>query len=56
MTEVAEIELRRIINSARVRHIFTSVELSNIVYEEIDNFLSGVRSAEAIARSLQNRV
>ena len=56
MTEVAERELRRIINSARVRHFSSTIELSHIIDEELDAFLSGVRSAEATARSLQSRV
>jgi hypothetical protein len=56
MTEAAERELRRIINSARVRHFLATPELWHIIDEELDNFLNGVRTADAIARSLQSRV
>ncbi|MDR2598825.1 MAG: hypothetical protein LBC73_00940 [Oscillospiraceae bacterium] len=56
MTEVAESELRRVINSARVSHFLTTVELWHIIYEELENFTSGIRSAETIARSLQFKV
>ena len=56
MTEAAERELRRIINSAKVRHFLSTPELWHIINEELDNFLDGVRSAEATARSLQSRV